>query len=261
VPDDYTSGSLAALAGGKTTISNFINQEANTDLRTTLTEAADLVKKQAIADVILRFTASDPTKLSPSDVAMLYDRGFDLKIFLVRPTFDQNAASYVKLIRAAGAAGLLTMLHCEDASIVTTTQERMVAEGRGALKGQNFAESRPFVAEEIATQRAVGISEATGAPIYIERTDAPLRERLNPSILTVSRRSALQVSAAGPYTEATGRRGGNHETLNGSRCRRRSVDGGLRFFRGFSTPGICRPPECTCTERNRCNASPALSYT
>ena len=132
-----------------------------------MTEAADLVKKQAIADVILHFTASDPTKLSPSDVAMLYDRGFSLKIFLVRPAFDQNAASYVKLIRSAGAAGLLTMLHCEDASIVTTTQERMMAEGRGALKGQNFAESRPVVAEEIATQRAVGISEATGAPIYI----------------------------------------------------------------------------------------------
>jgi dihydropyrimidinase len=64
--DDHTSGSLAALAGGKTSISNFINQDANTDLQTTLTEAADLVKKQAIADVILHFTASDPTKLSPS---------------------------------------------------------------------------------------------------------------------------------------------------------------------------------------------------
>src|SRR5215467_8254659 len=165
--DDYTSGSLAALAGGKTTISNFINQAADIDLQKTLTEAADLVKQQAIADVILHFTASDPTKLSPSDVAMLYDRGFDLKIFLVRPGFDQNAATFVKLIRAAGAAGLLTMLHCEDASIVTTTQERLMAEGRGALKGQNFAESRPVVAEEIATQRAVGISEATGAPIYI----------------------------------------------------------------------------------------------
>jgi hypothetical protein len=31
------------------------------------------------------------------------------------------------------------MLHCKDASIVTTTQERLMTEGRGALKGQNFA--------------------------------------------------------------------------------------------------------------------------
>jgi dihydropyrimidinase len=165
--DDYTSGSRAALAGGKTTISNFINQPQNSDLPTALAEATDIVKKQAIADVILHFTASDPTKLSPADVATLNDRGFTLKIFLVRPAFDQNAASYIKLIRAAGTAGLLTMLHCEDASIITTTQERMMAEGHGALKGQNFAESRPVVAEEIATERAVAISEATGAPIYI----------------------------------------------------------------------------------------------
>jgi len=165
--DDYTTGSRTALAGGKTTIGNFINQSATDDLKTTLTGATELVKKQAIADVILHFTASDPNKLNPSDVAMLYDRGFTLKIFLVRPAFDQNVASYVKLIRAAGAAGLLTMLHCEDASIITTTQERMMAEGRGALKGQNFSESRPVVAEEVATQRAVAISEATGAPIYI----------------------------------------------------------------------------------------------
>jgi dihydropyrimidinase len=165
--DDYTSASRAALAGGKTTISNFVNQAANKDLKTTLSEATELVKSQAIADVILHLTASDPNGISPSDVAMLADRGFTLKIFLVRPAFDQNAAAYVKLIRAAGAAGLLTLLHCEDASIVTTTQERMMAEGRGALKGQNFAESRPVVAEEMATHRAVGISEATGAPIFI----------------------------------------------------------------------------------------------
>ncbi len=165
--DDYTSASRAALAGGKTTISNFVTLAVNTDLRPLLAEATDLVKKQAIADVILHVTVNDPNQLTPADVATLYDRGFTLKIFMVRPAFDQNLAGFVKLIRAAGAAGLLTMLHCEDAGIITTTQERMMAEGRGALHGQNFAESRPVVAEEIATQRAVGISEATGAPIYI----------------------------------------------------------------------------------------------
>jgi dihydropyrimidinase len=165
--DDYTTGSRAALAGGKTTISNFVNLSDTSDLRTTLAEAAELVGKQTIADVILHVTASDPKQLTTADVAMLYERGITLKIFMVRPGFDPNAPAFVNLIRAAGAAGVLTMLHCEDAAIVTTTQERMIAEGRGSLKGQNFADSRPVVAEEVATQRAVGISEATGAPIYI----------------------------------------------------------------------------------------------
>jgi dihydropyrimidinase len=165
--DDYTSASRAALAGGTTTISNFITQVAGTSLETTLAGAMDVVRKQAIADVILHLTVGDPNAFTPADVAILADRGLTLKIFMVRPAFDQNAAAYTTLIRAAGAAGLLTMIHCEDASIVSTTQQRMMAEGRGALKGQNFAESRPVVAEEIATQRAVGISEATGAPLYI----------------------------------------------------------------------------------------------
>src|SRR2546425_2737378 len=43
--DDYTSASRAALAGGKTTISNFITLAANTDLRPLLAEATDLVQK------------------------------------------------------------------------------------------------------------------------------------------------------------------------------------------------------------------------
>jgi dihydropyrimidinase len=165
--DDYTSGSRAALAGGVTTIANFITRAPGQDLGATMDAATAVVKQQAIADVILHVIANDPGQWTPADVKMLFDRHFDLKIFLSRPGFDQNAAAYMKLIRAAGAAGVLTMLHCEDAGILTTTQERMMAEGHGALKGQNFALSRPVAAEEVATERAVGISEATGAPIYI----------------------------------------------------------------------------------------------
>src|SRR5258706_15666205 len=41
--DDYTSGPLAALAGGKMTITNFINQAATTDPRPTSTKSANLV--------------------------------------------------------------------------------------------------------------------------------------------------------------------------------------------------------------------------
>ena len=163
--DDYTTGSRAALAGGLTTIANFVNQAAGEDVVTTLEKATALVRTQAIADVILHLTANDPSVATPANLATLADRGSTLKIFLSRPGFDQNAADFLKVIRAAGAAGLLTMLHCEDAAILTTTADRMMAEGRSAIR--YFAESRPVVAEEVATQRAMAMSEATGAPIYI----------------------------------------------------------------------------------------------
>lgn len=165
--DDYTSASLAALAGGKTTIANFITQVPGENLATTLAEAVGIAGKQTIADVILHYTVNEPVNFTASDVSMLYDQGFTLKVFLSRPGFDQNAAAFVKLVRTAGAAGLLTMMHCEDAAITTATRERMTAEGRSKLVGQNFADAGPVVAEEVATNRAVGISEVTGAPIYI----------------------------------------------------------------------------------------------
>jgi dihydropyrimidinase len=163
--DDYTTGSRAALAGGITTIANFISPGAGEDLTATLEKATALVRAQAIADVILHVTINDPSVATAANLATLADRGYSPKIFLSRPQFDQNAAEFLKAIRAAGSAGVLTMLHCEDASILNTTAERMMAEGRSSIR--YFSESRPVVAEEIATQRAVAMSEATGAPIYI----------------------------------------------------------------------------------------------
>ena len=164
--DDFTSASRAALAGGITTIGTFIDQNPDVSPATTLAQAADLVGRQAIADGLLHFTVSDATKMTPADVAMLYERQVTLKIFMVRPAFDAAAAANVELIRTAGAAGVLTLLHAEDSGIITNARARLTAEGRTRLLGQNFADAGPAVAEEVATKRAVGISEATGAPIF-----------------------------------------------------------------------------------------------
>ena len=162
--DDYTTGSRAALAGGVTTIANFINQVADEDLTTTLSKATALAKTQTIADVMLHATISDPSMVTREALANVA-KGYSLKIFLSAPGFDPNVPQFLRLIRAAGQAGLLTMLHCEDAAIKETVIERMMAEGRSAIR--YFPESRPVVSEEVATQRCVAMSEVTGAPVYI----------------------------------------------------------------------------------------------
>lgn len=172
--DDYATGSRAALAAGVTTIANFINQAPDEDLATTLSKAAAQARTQTIADVMLHATISDPGKVTPEALATVA-KGYTLKIFLSAPGFDPNVPRFLKLIRAAGQAGVLTMLHCEDAGILETTIERLVAEGRSAIR--YLPESRPVVSEEVATERCVAMSEATGAPIYIVHLSAerPLR--------------------------------------------------------------------------------------
>ena len=165
--DDFESASRASLAGGITTIGGFINQDPDTPAPQTLTEAAAAASRTTIADAILHFTISDPSKLLPAGVAMLRDRGVTPKIFMRGMGFEQRLADNLKVIEAAGRAGLLTQLHAEDAAILAGAMDRLVAQGRTALVGQNFADSHPVEAEEVATQRAVGFAEFTGAPIYL----------------------------------------------------------------------------------------------
>jgi dihydropyrimidinase len=165
--DDFTSASRAALAGGITTIGAFISQSSDVPAAQTLQEAADAASRTTIADAILHLTVGDPTKFTPADVSLLRDRGVTLKIFMRGLGFERNIVENLKLIEAAGKAGVLTQLHAEDAALLQAAQDRLVAEGRTALVGQNFADSHPIAAEEVATERAIGFAEFTGAPIYL----------------------------------------------------------------------------------------------
>ena len=60
---------------------------------------------------------------------------------------------------------MLTLIHCEDDALMADAAAQLTAAGRTALR--HYAESRPMISEVVATQRAVAIAEATGAPVYI----------------------------------------------------------------------------------------------
>jgi dihydropyrimidinase len=165
--DDFESASRAALAGGITTIGAFIGQNPNEPAEQTVAEAAAAASRTTIADAILHFTIGDPTKLTSADITMFRERGITPKIFMRGMGFEQRLSDNLKLIETAGKAGLLTQLHAEDAAILAGAMDRLVAQGRTALVGQSFADSHPVEAEEVATQRAVGFAEFTGAPIYL----------------------------------------------------------------------------------------------
>ncbi len=163
--DDYTSGSAAALAGGVTTISNFAFPQPGESLAEGVERGAEMVRAQAIADVMLHPGINNPDA-QQSQMATLPALGqTSVKVFMNRPVFDQNARGYLGTLAAAGAAGVLTMMHCEDDAILARTVERLMDEGRGSLR--YFPDSRPVLAEVIATRRAVAMAEATRAPIYI----------------------------------------------------------------------------------------------
>ena len=53
-----------------------------------------------------------------------------VKVFMARPDFDDNIRGYLAMLDAAGEAGILTMVHCEDGPIVDQAVEE--ADRRGS---------------------------------------------------------------------------------------------------------------------------------
>ena len=162
--DDYRTGSQAALAGGITTISNFAFPARGQTLAQAIEQEAALIREQAIADVILH-AGMTPRTQEGEMTALAGETGqTSAKIFMVWTTFDAAVPDHMATMDAAGRAGILTMVHCEDWPILAHAIAGLTAAGRTSL--EYFPESRPVVAEVVAAQRAVGMAEATGAPIY-----------------------------------------------------------------------------------------------
>ncbi len=174
--DDLTSGSEAALAGGVTSIGNMTVPGRDEDVFAALDRDARLVAERAIADIFLHPVLLDPRGWGEEEIGRLGADGHtSVKIFMVIPSFDEHARDYVQLMRRAGAAGMVSVMHCEDGPIIAEATRALLAAGKGSLR--HFAKSRPVSAEVIATQRAIAYCEATGAPVYLVHLSAaePLR--------------------------------------------------------------------------------------
>jgi len=164
--DDFTSGSAAALAGGITTVGNMTFSGPGESLLDALRREAGVAQRQTIADVLLHPVLGVPDDRNLTEMHELPDHGCaSVKIFLSNPAFDRQVDGYIEAVRRAGQAGLVSMLHCEDAALIAYATRQLVEHGSTSLR--YFAESRPVVAEVVATQRAVAIAEMTGSPVYL----------------------------------------------------------------------------------------------
>ncbi len=164
--DDFTSGSRAALAGGITTLGNMTFLTPGETPLAGLAREAAVAREQTITDLFLHPVLGETTPVVLDEIPRLLDAGCNtIKFFLSSSSFDAQVRGYVEATRRAGASNLLTLMHCEDDALMADAAAQLTTAGRTALR--HYAASRPVIAEVVATQRAVAIAEATGAPVYI----------------------------------------------------------------------------------------------
>src|SRR5207244_703848 len=107
-------------------------------------------------------TAWPPTDDVIAAIPHIVERGQpSFKVFLSESDTGANIHGLVRLLEAARDAGVITMMHCEDASIVDAATRRLVAEGHASL--DNYPASRPVAAEIAATAQVAAWCESLGA--------------------------------------------------------------------------------------------------
>lgn len=164
--DDLTTGTSAAVAGGITTVGTFAFPRGTETALAAVDRMAGEVETLAIADVMLHGYTWPPTPEYAEMLGGLAERGQpSIKIFMPSRDFGAHKEAVIALLEQAQAHGIVTMIHCEDQAMLNAAVRRMEAEGRTSLR--YYAESRPDVAEVVATAQAVGLCELTGAPMHL----------------------------------------------------------------------------------------------
>ncbi len=164
--DDMTSGSQAALAGGITTVGTFATPRQGESAMDAMARMEATVVREAIADVILHASVWPPNADLLAALPQLVEQGQpSIKFYMVRADFGAQMEQVIKVLEAARAAGVVTMIHCEDGALLAAAVRRLTAAGRTSL--EHYRESRPVIAEVVATQQAAALCEDTGAPVYL----------------------------------------------------------------------------------------------
>src|SRR4029078_11554193 len=169
--DDYLSGSQAALAGGITSVGNMswvLPWETIAD-RVRGEEA--LVARQAIADIFFHAVLVAPGRVLDEVRPAVRGGQSSMKIFMCIPTFEANVPQFTRAMKAAGEAGGITLVHCEDLATIECCTTMLTEHAHADLG--HFAESRPVEAETVASERAIVMWRGTGAPTNIVHLSSP----------------------------------------------------------------------------------------
>jgi dihydropyrimidinase len=164
--DDFWTGSLAALSGGITTIGNMTFALPGESMTAAIARDMAGAGAEAAADWFLHPVLAGLGGGAEAEIAALAADGHtSVKVFLSNPEYAAGTPGVAGAIAAAGRAGSLTLIHCEDAGILAETGQELIAAGRGAVR--HFPDARPVSAEVAAVDDAIGLTRRSGAPLYI----------------------------------------------------------------------------------------------
>jgi dihydropyrimidinase len=162
--DDFESGTLAAAAGGVTSIIDYAFQPDGGTLAGAIAKWHAKADGRAIIDYGFHVAILDPSPQAIAEIASIAGRGVtSFKIFMMRG-FEARARDFMRAFRAVADAGAMLTIHAEDEHVIGYCTERLLGAGKSGVA--NFSASRPPLSEAAAVERGLAMASSANAPAY-----------------------------------------------------------------------------------------------
>ncbi len=164
--DDFESGTKAALAGGTTTIIDFVTPERGQSLLEALEERKALAQNSA-CDYSLHMSVTSWNDSVPAEMRACVEQGIpSFKVYLAyKETIGLDDRDLIRVLDAAARLKALVLAHCENGDAVSFLRQKLLREGK--TEPRYHAISRPPEVEREAIVRATTLANVTGAALYV----------------------------------------------------------------------------------------------
>src|SRR3954452_11015115 len=165
--DDFRTGTTAAAFGGTTSIIDFAIQYHGKTFAQTLDDWHAKADGKCAIDYGFHLAVTEYEQRHAPEFARVIDRGVTtFKLFLAYPgVFMVDDQTMFRVMRSAGEAGGLTLVHAENGDAISLKIAELMAAGK--VEPKYHAQSRPPVMQADGVARAVRVAEFAKAPVFI----------------------------------------------------------------------------------------------
>ncbi len=165
--DDFYSGTKAAIAGGTTTIIDFVTPRSDQSLIEALEQRKAAAQKSLI-DYSLHMSITNWNKQVAGETKQCIEREgvSSFKLYLAyQDTIGIESRKLAMAMETIGKLGGMVLLHCEDDALISHLQKKFISEGKTSPAFHPL--SRPPEAETTAVLKAISYSKLLRCPLYI----------------------------------------------------------------------------------------------
>lgn len=165
--DDFTTGTVAAAAGGTTCIIDYALQTPGKSLTNALETWQKKAEGKCAIDYGFHVAVTDLNDAVLAEMPGLIEAGYpSFKVFMAyKGVFQVDDSTLLKVLKQAGQSGGLVLVHAENGDVIDVLTKEMLAAGQTAPL--YHALSRPPQAEEEAVNRYITMAALSEAPAYI----------------------------------------------------------------------------------------------